>query len=256
MSTSKMKQLLSNGGRAYGTMLGLLRSPRWARLLAASGADFVVIDTEHSAYSPYDVADMVSAFAGTGIAPIIRVLAPEARLVTAAMDAGAVGVMVPYCETVEQVRAVLGAVKLRPLKGGLLDQALDGNGLPSDELAEYLHAKNGNGLLIIGIESAPAAANLSVLLEIQGIDAVFVGPHDMSCSLGIPEQYDHPKFQATTAGVLEQCTAHDLPMGVHFADLRLTQEWVRRGVRLVLHSSDVALLPMALTESLGSLREL
>ena len=256
MTGEQMRGTLSGGGRAYGMMLGLVRSPRWARALVGSGLDFVVIDTEHSAYSRPEVADLAAAFDQLGIAPIVRIPIPDRHYVTMAMDAGAHGVMAPYCETVDQVKSVTGPAKWRPLKGALLDRAVEMGELPGEELQGYLAERNRNSFVIIGIESAPAAENLEAILEVQGVDAIFVGPHDLSCSLGIPEQYDHPEFEATVTRVLDACNARGLPLTIHFSHLELTRRWAKAGVRLVLHSSDIGLLPAAVRADFGGLREL
>ena len=93
----------------------------------------------------------------------------------------------------DQVQALKGATKLRPLKGKKLERALQGKPIES-ELESYIKTNNrGNGL-VINIESTDAMENLDDLLSVQGVDAVLIGPHDLSCSLGVPEKYDHPDF--------------------------------------------------------------
>jgi len=255
MTGNDMRQALADGQRVYGTMLALARNPRWSRALANVGLDYVIIDTEHSAFSRGQVADMIAAYDEVGIAPLVRVPVPEGHYVTMAMDAGAHGVLVPYCETVEQVKSVVGACKWRPLKGALLDRAVETGEFPSEELKQYLARGNRNSFLIIGIESVPAAQNLPAILDVAGIDAIFVGPHDLSCSLGIPEQYEHPDFRTALAGILRACTDRGIPMTVHFSDPGLSQEWVGRGISLVLHSSDVGSLSGAFRRDFGGLRD-
>jgi 2-keto-3-deoxy-L-rhamnonate aldolase RhmA len=255
MTGDQMRQTLAKGQRVYGAMLALARNPRWARALSGVGLDYVIIDTEHSAFSRGEVADMIAAYGQAGIAPLVRVPIPDAHYVTMAMDAGAHGVLVPYCETVEQVRVVVGASKWRPLKGALLEHAVETGDFPSGELKRYLARRNQDSFLIIGIESTPAVENLTAMLDVGGVDAVFVGPHDLSCSLGIPEQYEHPDFEGALEQVLRTCAERGVPVTVHFSDLALSQEWIRRGVGLVLHSSDVGALANALRRDFGALRD-
>jgi len=252
--SSTLKQALADGERVYGTMLALVRSPRWARVLAGSGLDYVVIDTEHSAYGRDEVADLIDTLDQAGITPIVRVPTPDPSWVRMAMDAGAHGVLAPYCETVDQVERVVAAAKSRPLKGALLDRLLSTGEPPSDQLIDYLGEANDTSFVIIAVESMPAVENLDGILQVKGIDAIFVGPHDLSCSLGMPEQYEHSDFEATVARILAKCTASGVPMTVHFPDLRLSRKWVEAGVQLVLHSSDVALLGAAVKHDLRTLR--
>jgi 4-hydroxy-2-oxoheptanedioate aldolase len=105
-------------------MVSLTRNPRWARVMGRLEFDYVIVDTEHSAFSRGEVADMVAMLERVGIVPIVRVPTPDPHYVTMAMDAGAQGVLAPYCETVEEVQGVVGGAKWRPLKGALIERAL------------------------------------------------------------------------------------------------------------------------------------
>lgn len=254
MTGDEMRQALGKGERVYGTMLAVARNPRWARALAHVGLDYVIIDTEHSAFSRGEVADMIAAYDQVGVAPLVRVPIPDAHYVTMAMDAGAHGVLVPYCETVEQVKTAVGAAKWRPLKGALLDRAIETGEFPSEELKQYLTRRNLKSFVIIGIESVPAVENLAAMLDVAGVDAVFVGPHDLSCSLGIPEQYDHADFEAALEQIVQTCAAPEVAMTVHFSDLELSRKWAQRGVSLILHSSDVGSLCGAFRRDFAALK--
>ena len=89
-----------------------------------------------------------------------------------------------------------GAVKLRPFKGKRLEEALNGNKIEGDEISEYIKNKGAEKALVLNIESQAAIDNLEAMLAPElGVDAVLIGPHDLSCNLGVPEQYDHPRFQ-------------------------------------------------------------
>lgn len=253
MTGAQMREALADGRRVYGTMLALARNPRWAARFAEAGLDYIIIDTEHSPFGRGQVADMIAAIAAVGIAPLVRVPIPDSHYVTMAMDAGAQGILAPYCETPEDVREVVGGVRWRPLKGALLQEALDTGQLPG-ELRGYLTDRNADGVVIIGVESVPAVENLEALLDVGEIDAIFIGPHDLSCSLGVPEQYEHPAFEDAIRRVIATCDEREIPVTVHFSDLRLAQKWIEEGVRLVLYASDYWLLPRALSEDFGELR--
>ncbi len=255
MTGREMVQALGGGRRVYGTMWARGLNVRWAPLLAGRGLDFVIIDNEHTPFSRTEVADLIFAFEAAGIAPLVRVPIPVSHYVTMAVDAGAHGVLAPYCETVDEVREVVGACKWRPLKGELAERALLTGEFPSAELRDYLMERNADSFTIIGIESVPAVENLEAILQVAGIDAIFVGPHDLSCSLGIPEQYEHPEFEAAVQRVIDTCDAAGVPMTVHFSELRLCERWIERGMRLVLFSSDLRMLPDAVEEKFGALRE-
>jgi len=254
MTGEQIKAVLQDGGRVYGTMVALTRGPRWARELAKVGLDYVIVDTEHSPFSRGEVADMVAMLELAGIAPFVRVPIPDSHYVTMAMDAGAHGVLAPYCETVEQVKEVTGVAKWRPLKGQLLQQALETGKFPSEQTKDYLIDWNRNSIVIIGIESVPAIANLEAILDVPGVDVIFVGPHDLSLSVGVPEQYEHPDFEAALHKIIQICNARNVPVAIHLLDLPLATKWVRAGVRFVLHSSDISAIAAGLRGDFAELR--
>src|SRR5262249_536207 len=147
---------------------------------------------------------MCRTYRAMNIAPIVRIPAPDPYQATMALDGGACGIIAPYVETVEQVEALRGAVKFRPLKGKKLQNVLDGKEELNEELESYMEEKRNSQLLIINIESGPALEALDDLLNVPDLDAVLIGPHDLSCSLGVPEQYRHPKFDQAVREILQK----------------------------------------------------
>jgi len=113
--------------------------------------------------------------------PLVRIPAPDPFAATQVLDGGAGGVMVPYVETAEQVRALSGAVKLRPVKGQRLAERLAGRRF-EPALEDYL-ARRNHSALVVNIESVPALNALDEILATPGLDGVLIGPHDLSCSL-------------------------------------------------------------------------
>ena len=255
MAGIDLRNKLENGGIVYGTMLSLSRNPRWARAIGQLQFDYVIIDNEHSAYSRGEVADFIAAINTTGTTSIVRVPIPSSHYVTMALDAGAQGVLVPYCETVEEVKEVIGAARWRPLKGALAERVMETGEFPSDASKEYLQERNRNTVVMIGIESVPAAENLEEILKIDGIDAIFVGPNDMSITMGIPDQYDHPDFEEMLRFVIRTCGARNIPVAVHLQSVELSTKWIREGVRFVLHKTDVGALHEGFQRDFNQLRQ-
>ena len=255
MAGIDLRKKLEDGGTVYGTMLSLSRNPRWARAIGQLQFDYVIIDNEHSAYSRGEVADFVSAINTTGTTSIIRIPIPLSHYVTMALDAGAQGVLVPYCETVEEVKEVIGAAKWRPLKGVLVDRVTETGEFPSEASKAYLQRRNSNTVVMIGIESVPAAENLEEILKVDGIDAIFVGPNDISISMGIPDQYDHPDFEEMLRFVIRTCGARNIPVAVHLQSVELSTKWIQEGVRFVLHKTDVGALHEGFQRDFDQLRQ-
>ncbi|MED5429492.1 MAG: aldolase/citrate lyase family protein [Chloroflexota bacterium] len=255
MNGEQLKQKVNSGGIVYGTMISLGRNPRWSPAFSNFGIDYAILDTEHSARSRSEVADYLAAFNYSGVVPIVRVPIPASHYVTMYLDAGAQGVLAPYCETVEQVKEVVAATKWRPLKGELAENAVETGELPSPATKEYLENRNRNNVCIIGIESVPAISNLENILEVDGIDAVFVGPNDLSITLGIPDQYDHPDYEAALREVISKCRAAETPVLIHHQTVELTQKWLREGARFVLYSSDARTLHNGYRDEFGRIKK-
>ena len=172
------------------------------------------------------------------------------------LDGGANGIIAPYVETPEQVRKLSGAVKLRPVKGAVLEGTVSGASRLPGDTADYVAARNAGNVLVINIESTPALANLDAILSVPGVDAVQVGPHDLSCSLGIPEQYTHPLFLEKIEFIISTSRRHGVGVGIHFwNDMRQELEWGRMGANLIMHSGDITLLSQKLREDLRQFRE-
>ena len=214
MTPQEFRNALHNDSRLYGTLIASM-SPLWPKLIGDCGLDFVFIDTEHIAIDRESLSWMCRAYAAMGLPPLVRVTDPDPDKVTIAYDDGAAAVVAPYIETQEQVMALVGASKYRPLKGEVLRDAVAGKPLPS-RLEEYVnHHTSGNSLLI-NIESSPAINRLDQLLDIEGIDAVLIGPHDLSCNLGVPEDYDHPDFLEAVETVFRAARSRGIGAGIHF----------------------------------------
>ena len=254
MNGAELKDRVQNGGIVYGTMISLGRNPRWGSAFSNFGIDYAIIDTEHSPRGRTDVADFIAAFSFSGVVPIVRIPIPDSHYVTMALDAGAQGVLAPYCETVAEAKEVVGAAKWRPLKGELLRKAVDSGEFPSQATKEYLEARNHNNVCIVGIESVPAIENLENILKVGGIDAIFVGPNDLSITLGIPDQYDHPDYEAALREIISKCQAAGVPTLIHHQTVELTTKWLQEGARFVLYSSDARSMHNAYRDEFGAIK--
>ena len=254
MSESLLVSLRA-GRRVYGTMV-VSGSPFWPPLLKRTGIDFVFIDTEHIALDRETVSWMCRAYAALGLTPIVRTPTLCAVEAGKMLDAGARGVCAPYVETAEQVRTLVGAVKYGPLKGERRAEILAGRDAMEPALAAYVEERNGENLCVVNIESVPAMENLDEILRVPGLDVVLVGPHDLSCSLGLPEEYGHPRFEAAVREIIAKSRAAGVAAGVHmvYGDMAQEAEWARHGANFMLHSGDAFLVEQQLRREVSQLR--
>lgn len=254
MNGSELRIALRDGKTVFGTMTSFVQNPLWAGPYGRLGFDYIIVDTEHSPGSRATVAALAAAFLGAGICPIIRVPSSDPHTTVMALDAGFHGVLVPYCETTEEVKAVVSSARLRPLKGALHNDARDRDIFPSPATRAYLEKRNANVVTIIGIESVPAVENLEAILDTGGIDAIFIGPNDLSVSLGIPDEYTNPKFVEAVEHVISTSQARGIPAGGHWQTEEQVQYWMGRGSRFILYSSDGRALTEGYRQSLNLFR--
>ena len=231
-------------------------SPLWPNFVKQIGIDFVFLDSEHTPQDRNTLSHMCQAYSALGIPPVVRVPCNDPFEACKVLDGGAGGVIGPYLETADQARAMVGAVKWRPLKGAKLERALHDPSTMEPELKKYLEERNGDKIFIANIESVQAIQNLPEICKVGGLDAVLIGPHDLSCSLGIPEQYDHPKFDEAARTIFRVAREHNVGAGIHCwwgNDKHIA--WAKAGANLVMHSSDVASFSKTLKSGIGELRE-
>ncbi len=254
MNGSELAQALRAGDRVYGTCV-LSPAPQWPSMIAGAGLDFVFLDTEHVVLDRNELSWMCHAYSSHGLAPIVRIPSPDPYRACQMIDGGAVGVIAPYLETVEQVQQHRGAVKLRPLKGQRLQRVLAGQEQLDDTLQQYLGDRNKNNVCIINIESVPALEALDDIVAVPGVDALLVGPHDLSINLGIPEQYSHPRFEEAIQTIIKKGRDAGLGVGIHFSDgMEPMIDWAKSGMNMILYSSDFQIVNENLTADINRFR--
>jgi len=249
-----LKEKLNAGQRIYGTAI-ISPSTKWTSVISQANLDFVFLDTEHIPLGRETLSNMCTIYSAMGVHPIVRIPSPDPYIACTALDGGASAILAPYVETVDQVKGLVGAVKYRPLKGKKLQQILDGNETMDEKLKNYVDERCKDNLLFINIESQPAIDNLPELLSVPGLDGVIIGPHDLSCSIGLPEEYTNPVFEKAVSGIIKECNKRNLGIGIHLSEEPEQQvKWARAGVNIVLHSSDISLFSKALNQDLSLIK--
>ncbi len=255
MNALELKESFRSGKRVYGTMT-VAPSPLWVSQIKRLNLDFVFIDTEHIPIDRTQISWMCQAYRAMNVAPLVRVTSPDPFQATNLLDGGAVGIVVPYVETVEQVKMMRGAVKMRPLRGQFLQNIVDGKEELADGLKSYIEKHNREHLLILNIESRAAIENLDAILEVPDIDAVLIGPHDLSCSLGIPEQYHHPDFEHAVREIFRKARAKNIGAGVHFwSGLDQQISWAKETeMNIIVHRADILNFVESMSKELQEIR--
>ena len=247
--------------RARKTMIGTLvvsSAPNWVPVVAGMGLDYVFIDTEHIPIDREPLSWMCHAYAAAGVAPLVRIPSPDPYEASKVLDGGAAAILAPYIETVEQVESLVGAVKHKPVKGKRLAEMIS-NPKTHPEQRAYAANTNAARSLLINIESTPAIEQLDKLLAVPGLDGIIIGPHDLSVSLGIPEQWTHPRFLAAVEQILTAARAHGISAGIHqIYDGQNEQysRWNQAGANIVLHLADLLAFRFFMLRELQAIRSI
>jgi 2-keto-3-deoxy-L-rhamnonate aldolase RhmA len=254
MKINKVKHALAEGRVQLGCNFGMLRSPEVGRILAAAGFDWAFIDTEHGHFGVETVADVCRAATDTGLAPIVRVASMEYDLVARALDCGGQGVIFPRVESVELLEQAVSWTKFPPegMRGcGLTPTHIEYEKATIPQIIEHV---NRETLVVLQIETARAVEMRDELLSVKGIDAVMIGPVDLSISLGVPGEFQHPLMVEAMEKIRDSCVAHGVAPGTQTRMLSLAKFWRDRGMRFLGCSSETGMLFEKASEITSSLR--
>jgi len=254
MHARKLTSLLNKGERIYGTAI-VSTSPLWPSVVKQTGIDFVFLDTEHIPLDRHTLSWMCQTYNALNLPSIVRIPNPDPFEACKVLDGCACGIIAPYIESADQVRDLIGATKFRPLKGKRLKKILNGHEAMESELKQYLEERNADTVLWINIESMPTLNSLDEIVAVKGLDGLIIGPHDLSCSMGLPEQYTHPQFEKTVLHIISSARDKSLAVGIHFTGaLDLQIKWAKAGANIVLYSSDISLFSQALQRGISQIR--
>jgi 4-hydroxy-2-oxoheptanedioate aldolase len=228
-------------------------SIRAVRTLAISGADWLVIDTEHNPISPETVHDMILATAGTGCAPMVRLPRADEVYAKPALDSGAVGIWIPHVDTPEEARAAVDIARFPPEgRRGLGPAFALDRWLLNRE--EYIERANRDVVVAILIESKEAVAALPALLDVDGVDVVSIARGDLATSLGHIGQENHPDVKDQILEVERLVRAAGKALGEVARSQEEARDFVRRGYTFITLGTDSGLLARAANESLADAR--
>ena len=256
MKPSDLKAALKAKRPVFGFMVSATSSMRWERVFAGSTLDFVVIDSEHGSRDRQLIADTVAQMQSLDITAIVRTPNTQEVYVAMALDAGADGVLVPYCETVDEVRHCAVKLRTHPLKGEYYERVVDTGEYPSDKSKKYLTERHKDHIFIMGIESEPAANRVGELIDCADIDGVFIGPNDMSTSLGIPDESSNPIYLDTLSRIIAEADKRGLPTMIHQQTIETSAKAIELGARFIMHSSDAGILLRGTQEEFAELRKI
>ncbi len=216
-------------------------SPLVAEIAAGSGLDWLLIDMEHSPVSLGSVLAQLQAIAAYPITPMVRVPVGETVVIKQVLDQGAQNLLVPMVSTAEQARSMVEAVHYPPRGRRGVGSALS-RSARWNRVEGYLGDAAQHVALFVQIESAEAVENIEDILAVDGIDGIFVGPSDLSASMGLLGQQSHPDVAAAVRRCIEAARSAGVPVGVNAFDPDMARGYVEAGADFLLVGADVLML--------------
>ncbi|QLG27801.1 aldolase [Halorarum halophilum] len=230
MPTGEIRRRLLDGETVVGTFQ-LLDSAMVSEMIGIAGMDFVVYDQEHGPLTAETTLELSAAAQNRGIAPIVRVRSNEEAEIQRALDIGSAGVQVPQVETSEDARAAVEAARFDPIGSRGLSKYVRAGDYWGSET--YTDEQNEDVLLVVQVEGKRGVDNIDEILAVEGIDAVFLGPYDLSQSLGIPGQVTHERVEALMEEVCERAAETDTAVGAYADTPEIANRWIDAGVQYV-----------------------
>jgi 4-hydroxy-2-oxoheptanedioate aldolase len=250
MRANRVKQQIRDGQASVGVFQNAM-SPSIAELFGLVGFDFLCVDAEHGPMAVESCEAMIRAADGAGIPTLVRIAENSPQNILRYLDAGALGVQIPMVNTAEQAMAVVNAVKYPPVgRRGLAAVRANGWGLGGN-LGDYTRQANAETLVVIQVETREAIENLDAILAVDGVDIVFLGPTDLSTSLGYPGEPNRAEVQEVIGGLIERIHAAGLASGTVAYDSAAIARVKQRGVQFILGG----LMPLLVNASRAYLAE-
>ena len=250
-----MRDVVSSPGLRLGTYLGEFATSGIGQILAPTGVEFVFLDMEHSGFSFETVKSVVAHLHGAGIASLVRPPSRNYHDISRTLDVGAQGV-VPPMMTAADAERVVSFMKYPPEggRGVALGIAHDGYrpGPPADKLAQA----NKDSVFLPLIETAAGLADVERIAAMDAVDGLFVGHFDLTCSMGINAQFDHPDFKAAVDRIVSAAKTNNKKVGRMAATPEEGQELYETGFDMIMYSGDVWVFQAAMAAGVAKIREL
>lgn len=221
--------------------------PAFIEVMGYAGLDYVIIDLEHGPNSIQTAQNLIRAAQVSGVFPVIRVKENAPFVMGEALDIGAGGIQVPQVTTKKDAQDIIERVKFHPdgIRG--VCRFVRAADYSAKDRFEYFSDAN-KSVIILQIEGETGISNINEILTVKGIDVIFVGPYDLSQSLGLTGQVNHPAVENKMLEIVQKCAEKNITVGT-FADTPAdAKKWRSRGVKYISYSVDVGIFYNALTD--------
>ncbi len=250
----RTKEKLKNGDVALGAWV-MIGHPTVVELYAGEGFDWICVDMEHTSTDIRMFHELSLAVKGTGCDILARLHSCDPVQAKLVLDAGADGIIVPSVNTPQEAKQAVAMCKYPPegIRGSSLARCTDFG----RNFKKYFDSHNDNVLIVVMLEHIEAAENVDEILSVPGIDATFIGPYDLSASMGIAGQLDHPDVVKTQKKLFEACRKHKIPAGYHVVptDNELLKTRIEEGYRFIACGLDTEFIMQGCRSILKGVRD-
>jgi 4-hydroxy-2-oxoheptanedioate aldolase len=249
-----LKKALQDGKVVFGPFLKIT-DPAVVEIMGFSGFDFVIIDEEHGPISMERAQNMIRAAESVNITPVIRVGNNDEAVILRALDIGAQGIEIPQVNSKSDAVRAVKSVKYSPQGERGVCRYVRAANYSSMDKFEYFKSANDETMIIAHIEGVEGVNNLDEILSVPGIDVIFIGPYDLSQSLGIPGEVNHPLVTEKMQEVVSKCKENKVAVGTFADDVETAKSWVSLGVQYMSFSVDVGILYEASKKIIRQLKD-
>lgn len=253
-----VKEKLEKNMKPIGTFFEL-GSPSVVEALGRTGLDFIILDNEHGPFEAESSRDFARAAENVGLTALARVREVSRPAVLKLLDVGIQGLIVPDVHTVDQVQQIVAYAKYFPVgKRGFCPSRKDGWGfdtMAQQSVPEQMAYWNEQTLVIPQCETVGALEQIEEIAALEGVDGIFIGPFDLSISMGIPGQFDHPDFLAALERVQKACKDAGKFCMIFAGSPAAVAERFRQGYDAVAYSLDATVLAKAFQTDVAEIKK-
>jgi 4-hydroxy-2-oxoheptanedioate aldolase len=250
-----LRNRIKAGDKLLGTFVKL-PAPVVVEMLGEVGFDFIIIDLEHSSLDFAQAEMMVTAADAVGMATLIRVPANQEHLVTKALDLGCDGVQVPMVESADQTEIVAQAARYYPDGMRSMSFATRSARFGCISREEHIQQTNANQVVGVQIESLAGVEQADAIAAVEGLDFIFVGPADLSQSMGFPGQSLRPEVTKAIKSVARCAADHSLPTATHALNPEHAEDVIKAGVTVIVYSIDTGFFMQGARKSYEHLKKI
>lgn len=250
------KKILKSGGPAFGTMVTTFRSPAIVPMMASAGWDYIILDNEHNAFSAETVQTLALTASYEKMDLLVRIPFLEYHHIAKTLDLGVGGLVIPHVESVEDAAMILKSSHYYPKGERGASKASKAARFPALRIPDYLEWAAREILIVVQIETVRGVENADRILAVDGIDAVMIGPFDLSQSLGCPGEMGNPEVTRACREVIRSCRENKVSSGIHIRSIEDAGRWKEEGMTFITCQTDAGMINKAASDTVAALRSL